>query len=120
MNNTKLATTKLRLQHWAQIFHDRANSGMNVKEYCAAQCLSKDAYYYWLRKVKNAALESAGIDFVELDKSSYDTSRCDPQNTEPCFTAEAIVSIGGVNISVNSTTSKALITSILEAVKNAE
>ena len=93
---------------------------MNVKEYCAAQGLSKDAYYYWLRKVKNAALESAGIDFVELDKSSYDTSRCDPQNTEPCFTAEAIVSIGGVNISVNSTTSKALITSILEAVKNAE
>jgi len=93
---------------------------MNVKEYCAAQGLSKDAYYYWLRKVKNAALESAGIDFVELDKSSYDTSGCGPENAEPCFIAEAIVSIGGVNISVNSTTSKALITSILEAVKNAE
>lgn len=120
MHNTKLATTKLRLQHWAQIVHDRANSGMNVKNYCAAQNISKDAYYYWLRKVKAAALESAGIDFVEMDQPGYNENTGISANADSPFRAEAVVSVGGIDISVNSSTSRDLITAILEAVRNAK
>ncbi len=62
--NTKLATTQIRLTEWASIIKDCRASGLKVDEYCQQHNLSRDAYYYWLRKVKAAALQQAG--FVEL------------------------------------------------------
>jgi hypothetical protein len=42
----------------------RQSSGLSVKDYCEQHSISKDAYYYWLRKVKEAALTESG--FVEM------------------------------------------------------
>ena len=39
-------------------------SGQKVDLYCEQHGLSRDTYYYWLRKVKEVALKQAG--FVEL------------------------------------------------------
>ena len=62
--NTKLATRQIRLNEWAVIIKDCKASGQKVDIYCEQHGLSRDAYYYWLRKVKEAALTQAG--FVEL------------------------------------------------------
>ena len=62
--NTKLATTQIRITEWAAIIKDCKSSGMKVDDYCQLHDISRDAYYYWLRKVKTAALQQAG--FVEL------------------------------------------------------
>lgn len=61
---TKLATRQIRLHEWAAIIKDCKASGQKVDIYCEQHGLSRDAYYYWLRKVKEAALKQAG--FVEL------------------------------------------------------
>ena len=111
MNDTKLATKTLRMQHWAEIIHDRTTSGLNVIQYCQERGISRNAYFYWLKKLKNAALESAGIDFVELpDPGSMQKN---PDNVHD-FDTEAVVSIGNVSISINSHTSKTLLATILE------
>ena len=62
--NTRLATRQIRLNEWAAIIKDCKASGQKVDIYCEQHGLSRDAYYYWLRKVKEAALTQAG--FVEL------------------------------------------------------
>ena len=62
--DTKLATTQIRIQQWAAVIHDRQESGLKVDEYCEQHGLSRNAYYYWLRKVKEAALTQTG--FVEI------------------------------------------------------
>ena len=62
--NTKLATTQIRITEWAAIIKDCKSSGMKVDDYCQLHDISRDAYYYWLRKAKTAALQQAG--FVEL------------------------------------------------------
>ena len=48
--NTKLATALIRVKNWAAIIQDRNESGLSVKDYCAQHQLSRDSYYYWLRK----------------------------------------------------------------------
>ena len=68
----------------------------------------KNAYFYWLKRVKAAALESAGIDFVEISVPN------EKRNQFTAFDTEAIVTIGKVDIRINSHTSKALLTQILE------
>ena len=108
MDNTKLATKALRTQHWAEIIHDCKNSGLTVLQYCQEHGLSKNAYFYWLKRVKAATLESAGIDFVEIPVPN------EKSNQSTAFDTEAIVTVGKVDIRINSHTSKALLTQILE------
>jgi len=65
--DTRLATKNIRIQQWATIFKARAESGLTVYEYCEQNGLSRNSYYYWLRIVKTAALESSSTSFVELN-----------------------------------------------------
>ena len=58
--DTKLATQQIRIQQWAAIIKDRISSGLKVDDYCRQHDISRDAYYYWLRKVKEAALTQSG------------------------------------------------------------
>lgn len=62
--NTKLATSQIRLKNWAAIIQDRKQSGLSVNDYCSQHQLSRDAYYYWLRKIKENLLVESG--FVEV------------------------------------------------------
>lgn len=64
--NTKLATNRMRTGQWADIIKDCKESGLKVDDYCAQHGLSRNAYFYWLRKVKEAALTQSG--FVEVQQ----------------------------------------------------
>lgn len=59
--NTKLATSQIRLKNWAAIIQDRKQSGLSVNDYCSQHQLSRDAYYYWLRKIKKTCLWKAAL-----------------------------------------------------------
>jgi len=76
--DTRLATNQIRLSEWTRIIKDRCQSGLKVDEYCEQHHLSRHAYYYWLRKVKEAALIHNS--FVELPAL--------PEKTVPATTSE--------------------------------
>jgi len=61
--NTKLATSKMRTGQWADIIKD-CESGLKVDYYCSQHGLSINAYFYWLRKIKEVAFTQGG--FVEV------------------------------------------------------
>lgn len=45
--STREEPHQLRLASWQQIFADRTASGLSVKDYCEANNLKKDQYFYW-------------------------------------------------------------------------
>ena len=51
---------QVRMSNWASIIKARQESGQTVKEWCASNDISINAYYYWLRKLRKAAVELAG------------------------------------------------------------
>lgn len=59
--NPKLATSQIRLKNWAAIIQDRKQSGLSVNDYCSQHQLSRDAYYYWLCKIKENLLVESGF-----------------------------------------------------------
>ena len=65
--NTRLAATNIRIQQWTAVFKAKAESGLTVDEYCEQNGISRNAYYYWLRRARNAALEHTQTTFVELN-----------------------------------------------------
>ena len=44
--STREETRQLRLASWQQIFADRAASRLSVKDYCEANNLKRDQYFY--------------------------------------------------------------------------
>ena len=69
MSEARKLTNKYRLEQWTAIIQERISSGKQVNEWCAENNISRDSYYYWLRKVKLAlAQEKAIIDTPKLPK----------------------------------------------------
>ncbi len=48
---------QVRMNNWASLIKARQSSGQTVKEWCADNDVSINAYYYWLRKLRKAAIE---------------------------------------------------------------
>ncbi|WP_349945181.1 IS66 family insertion sequence element accessory protein TnpB [Lacrimispora sp. BS-2] len=116
--DTRVATTKIRIQQWIDIFQDRAQSGLKVDDYCEQHQLSRNSYYYWLRRVKEAALQSVGTKFVELEEPEAPVSLDHTYNTNNISSKSLTIQMNGAFISVNSDTSKELLTMVLGVVAN--
>ena len=59
-----------RLQNWAQIIRERQESGLTNQEFCAQRGIPEKKYYYWLRRVREAAAEATEPQLVRLDENS--------------------------------------------------
>ena len=107
--NTKLATSRMRTGQWADIIKDCKKSGLKVDNYCAQHGLSRNAYFYWLRKVKEAALTQSG--FVEVQQQ-VEVSSCYPS---PKLTA----SVNEVVLGIDENTPMDLLANVIKVLKNA-
>ena len=58
MENVLQVRNEYRKQQWVEIIQDCQSSGLSKKEYCREHGISEKSYYYWLRKLRNAAAES--------------------------------------------------------------
>ena len=47
-------TAEYRLSRWMQVIREQKQSGQNIKDFCQEKGISRDAYFYWLRKVRKA------------------------------------------------------------------
>ena len=43
---------QLHMQQWTAIIEDRLASGLKIDEYCEKNQLSRNSYFYWLRKIR--------------------------------------------------------------------
>lgn len=116
--DTKLATNNIRIQQWLAVFKARAESGLKVDEYCDQNGISRNSYYYWLRKAKVTALENTPTTFVELKAPELEIY---PQHQAitPSFIPQLTIEKNGHVIGVNSNTTKDLLSLALEAISYA-
>ena len=109
---TRAATRQYRLRQWQAILHDRAESGLSVKEYCLAHNITKDCYYYWQKLVREAAIAEAGPVFAEI--------KPEPAVSLGVFIPQITVQIGNAVLAANSDTPEDLLMRAVRALKNAE
>ena len=53
----RAATRDFRMSQWAQIVQERVDSGLSVDEFCVSIGISRNSYYYRLRKLRETAYE---------------------------------------------------------------
>lgn len=92
--------------------HDRAESGLSVKEYCLTHNITKDSYYYWQKLVRETAIAEAVAVFAEL--------KPEPAMCMSTFVPQITVQIGSQVIANNSETPEELLLKAVRVLKYAE
>lgn len=110
--STQLATQQYRLEQWTSIIQSRNESGMNIKDFCKLHELSESAYYYWLRKVRAAAIVDQQPAFIELS-APEETVQAD-QNM-----SAVIIEIGPSRVMVGNNCSRSTLSMVMEVLGNA-
>lgn len=55
--NTRDIAAEYRLAHWAQIMRERNESRLSIKAFCVKIGIHENTYFYWQRKLREAASE---------------------------------------------------------------
>ncbi|MHB9142526.1 MAG: IS66 family insertion sequence element accessory protein TnpA [Paludibacter sp.] len=106
--DTQKATAEYRLSKWAQTIQARIESGQNIEEFCQTAGISKNAYFYWQRKLRTAAC----TELVEKkEKKNIVPSGWMQLNTEQAQRANASldIEINGCHIAVTNGTDTELL-----------
>ena len=72
--NTKKDTKQIRLQYWAGIIKECQESGQKTKDWIVEHNITHDAYYYWLREVRRAALTNVMDSPIDTDNKLVEIS----------------------------------------------
>lgn len=120
-SQTSLVAQQVRLSEWAEQITDCQNRppGMRVDEWCAQHGITKANYYWRLRRVREAFLETKDLSpsFVEIPKQSL-------QAENHTSSAVKIVAVlkgnDGLSLEITDQGSPAFLNTVFEALHHAE
>lgn len=114
--DTRKIATEYRLTQWAGIVQTRQSRGQSIKDFCAAEGISKNMYFYWQRKLRETAcsehVRQKSITENELVPSGW--ARIEPQGTKTSLTVE----VGGCQVTVSDDTNPELLVKVCRALKS--
>ena len=121
--DTRKVATEYRLAQWAEIVQLRLSRGQSIKSFCGAEGISKNTYFYWQRKLREAACaeleRSQESNVIQSDLIKYEpvpvgwTQLSSVESQDSSLTIE----VGGCRVIVNSDTDPALLSQTLRTLK---
>ena len=117
--DTREVASEYRLTQWAQKIQARAESGRSIKEFCALAGISRNAYFYWQRKLREAACGEMHEMAIETTNSLIPNGWKQLETME-AKRAEASVTIevSGCRINTTAETDLKLLSNICRALKS--
>jgi putative transposase len=115
--DTRKVAKEYRLNQWAQIIKARNESGKSVKDFCEDAGVSRNAYFYWQRKLRKAACK----DLTVADESAVIVAngwvKLNP--VRPQYEDDGIlIEINGCRITVKGDTDLGLLKSVCGALRS--
>ena len=122
-SETSVVATQYRLQEWAAQIKDCQNrpEGMKVSDWCEIHGISKSNYYYRLRQVRRAYLETFPEEqlpgqIVPVDQGLLAGGPSATTSTEPGLD----ICLRDYKIHVTETTPPGLLSMVLRVIRDAE
>jgi len=56
-----------RMEKWSALIQECNASGLSNREFCRQHGISEKSFYYWLRKLRHQAAETAEAQLIKLD-----------------------------------------------------
>lgn len=121
----KEAKRQLSLSQWSDTIKDRNNSGLTVKEYCELNGVSRNAYYYWQRIIRQDLLDQAAVtqtSIVEIGIPDKPTAQPIPFSVGMQSNTEDLLemTLNDITLRVTDKTSPELLARTLEVIHHVE
>ena len=99
------------------------HSGLTIDEYCNQNGLSRNSYFYWLRLIREEVLvpQQSTPGFVELSlpTENHTVIPCvNPISVPKSERSQLTLSVNGIVIQVNDTTSSDLLARTIEVIRH--
>lgn len=123
---------RLHMQHWTAIIEGQLAFGLKIDEYCEKNQLSRNSYFYWLRKIREERATSVFPDNNGLLPASVSTGalvepvpsskhndvipKIEVQDEEA---KNFGFSVNGISITVGRDISEEMLSKIMRAARNA-
>lgn len=118
--NTNEVAAEYRLTHWAQVMHERVERGLSIRAYCEDIGIHENTYFYWQRKLREAACSGDQAGAIAPGKSLVPNGWTQLTETEPETVAAntVTVEVGGYRIIANAETDMELLAKVCRALKS--
>jgi putative transposase len=117
--DTRRIAKGYRISHWAQAMRERVASGISIKAFCQDKGISQNTYYYWQRKLREAACQ----EMVAVSESRnakavvpIGWAVCQPEETATAKTLA--IEIGGYRVNVEPDTDQELLAKTCRMLKS--
>ena len=118
MDEVTCAKNRIRMEQWTALIRDCKSSGMKVEAWCAANGVSRDSYYYWLRKIRKAAIEQNEPHDVPAKSTTVTFNRLElpgmVQQTQPSVTLKLPSAILEITNDISLQTLEAVLLALKE------
>lgn len=115
--DTQKVASEYRLSKWAQVIQTRLDSGQSIQDFCQSAGISRNSYFYWQRKLREAAC----TELVKRQEPQTMVPRGWAQlaSTQIQLPAEMLaIEIKGCSITVNAQTDLELLKKICHTLRS--
>lgn len=116
MDEVTLVKTRFRKEQWKNLILECQSSGMKVQDWCAQQNVTKHAYYYWLRKIREDVCEN--LPAVREESKPVPFKKLEVTAPAPNTAAAVIIHLPSATVEVREGTSKQTVEAVLLALRN--
>lgn len=117
--NAKNMKREYNLKQWHLIVQDCRNSGMKVDDWCKQNDINRNSYYYWYKKIREAACEALEESNVAVSPSFASVPMNVIEPISDVYQGSLNISIGKAKIEVTENTSPDILRMVLEVLSNA-
>ena len=116
--NTRDVAAEYRMAQWTQTIQARVQSGQSIKEFCASAGISRNAYFYWQRKLREAAC-IGHMTVQNRDNGLVPNGWAQLAETAPAAvtTGTLTVEVNGCHITTNAETDLELLAKVCRALR---
>jgi len=111
--DTRAIAKEYRSMHWTKIMREHKESGQSIKEFCASIGIAQNVFYYWQRKLREAACQELLPVLQEKAKKEII-----PNGWAVCSVADNPSTGGAVSIEIGKSKVTAGVDVNLELLKN--
>ena len=122
MDQIQSVKKTVRLQMWQQRINEFNSSGMHLKDWLEQNNITKDTYYYWLRKCRNAEIDKLPAEVksqLPATKDNISFKKLEVKTPLPNTQAAVIIHLPSATLEVTNGASKETVEAVLLALRSA-
>lgn len=118
--DTKKIDNEIKMQQWMEIIRECRSSRQPVRSWCMEHDVNEKRYYYWLRKVRTAACNTALPDISEGSHQivPLKMEKLTPETIISSQSAAIIIHLNSAVVEIQNGATNSVIENTLRAIKN--